>query len=167
MFPLWASPFSSYGIGKLPPRWCASASFIGSGPSARIFTLARLGAAEDDMAELRANACQVDHNDWPGPLVQLFCGELTPNEAFAAAQRNDMTARERGGETAFYLGERALLAGDTASAKPLLHEAKDACPSSFIECWAADAELRRLARQEERGEPIAGPERSKGPAVAG
>jgi lipoprotein NlpI len=142
----------------------------GNGYGVLLLHLARLGAGEDDVAELRANASQVDRDDWPGPLVQLYCGELTPNEAFAAAQRNKMTTRERRGETAFYLGERALLAGDTASAKPLLHEAKDACPSSFIECWAADAELRRLARQEERrdrADASGEPECHKGPAVAG
>ena len=142
----------------------------GNGYGVLLLHLARLGAGEDDVAELRANASQVDGNDWPSPLLQLYCGELTPHDAFAAAQRSEMTARERRGETAFYLGARALRAGDTAAAKPLLHEAKEACPSSFIECWAADAELRRLARQEERcdcGDASAAPERHKGPAVAG
>jgi lipoprotein NlpI len=132
--------------------------------------LARRGAGEEDTAELRANASKIDRTAWPGPLVQLYCGELTPDEAFAAARRSETTARERRGETAFYLGERTLLAGDIATATPLLEEAKDACPASFIECWAADAELRRLARQEERCDHAGAggePERHKGPAVVG
>jgi hypothetical protein len=33
-------------------------------------------------------------------LVQLYCGELTPDEALAAATRGETTARERRGETA-------------------------------------------------------------------
>ena len=127
--------------------------------------LSRRGAGEDDTAELRAHASRIDRNAWPGPLVQLYCDELTPDEAFAAATRGETTARERRGETAFYLGERALLAGDIETAKPLLEEAKEACPASFIECWAADAELRRLAPDEQESQPE--PQYDKGPAVAG
>lgn len=132
--------------------------------------LARRGAGEDDTAELRAHASNVDCTAWPGPLVRLYCGELTSDEVFAAASRNEMTARERRGETAFYLGERALLANDVATAKPLLEEARDACPASFIECWAADSELRRLARrvqQYDGSEASPAPQYDKGPAVAG
>ncbi|HEV2551023.1 MAG TPA: hypothetical protein VGU20_27170 [Stellaceae bacterium] len=132
--------------------------------------LARRGAGEDDTAELRAHASKIDCTVWPGPLVQLYCGELAPDEAFAAATRSETTARERRGETAFYLGERALLAGDIERAKPLLEEAKDACPASFIECWAADSELRRVARREhphDCSEAGAALNYDKGPAVAG
>jgi lipoprotein NlpI len=136
--------------------------------------LARRGAGEDDTAELRAQASKIDRTVWPGPLVQLYCGELTADEAFAAAARNEATARERRGETAFYWGERALLAGAIERAKPLLEEAREACPAPFIECWAADSELRRLARREQ---PCDGsdasqasrlePQYDRGPAVAG
>ena len=132
--------------------------------------LARKGAGEDDTAELHAHASQIDRDAWPGPLVQLYCGELTPDEAFAAASRNETTAGERRGETAFYLGERALLAGNIDIAKPLLQEAKEACPASFIECWAADAELRRLARGEQQcdcAEVSPEAQYDRGPAVPG
>jgi hypothetical protein len=52
----------------------------------------------------------------------------------------------------------------------LLEEAKDACPASFIECWGADAELRRLARREQQcdgSDASPEPQYDRGPAVVG
>jgi lipoprotein NlpI len=112
--------------------------------AALLLHLARAGAGQEDARELRDNAAGIDRRAWPGPLLALYLGEITADQVLAAARSDETTARERLGEAAFYRGERALLAGDTAEAERLLREAQLLCPAPFIESWAAATELRRL-----------------------
>jgi lipoprotein NlpI len=115
-----------------------------SGCAVLLLHLARLGAGEADEQELRANAARLNLDAWPNPIVRFCLGETGPDQLRAIANADPRTARERLGEAAFYMGEAALLRGEKASAASLLREAWELCPASFIESWAAAAELHRL-----------------------
>jgi lipoprotein NlpI len=109
----------------------------------RHISLARAGAQSVD--ELAHNASELDLSKWPGPIVKLYMGRLSPDEVRqAAGQGNSSEQNYKACEADFYLGEWHLFANDVASAKPLLQRAAATCPQQFIEFDLAGAELKRL-----------------------
>jgi tetratricopeptide (TPR) repeat protein len=49
--------------------------------------LAKLNAGVDDHEEFATNARHANLNEWPGPLVKMFTGEITPADATAAVNK--------------------------------------------------------------------------------
>ena len=107
--------------------------------------LARGKMGAGDEAELKGNAAWVDYNKWPGPVVALYLGQMTPEQVrMAAAQGDARVQKDQGCEAAFYTGEYELLRKNSDGAKKLIQEAVDTCPHGFVEYTGAVTELRRL-----------------------
>lgn len=76
---------------------------------------------------------------WPAPLLDLYNGIATPEQALAAAANPAQRC-----EAAFYVAEWRLSAGDPNAARDGLTAAVDTCPHGFVEYVAAKVELGRL-----------------------
>jgi lipoprotein NlpI len=82
---------------------------------------------------------------WPAPVIAFFLGKLTREELDrATSQGDEQTRRGQSCETAFYLGEQALLEKRADGARTLIRKAMDVCPSGFLERVGALGEWRRL-----------------------
>ena len=82
--------------------------------------------------------------EWPGPLLRLFLGTMTPDEVRAAAQAPGRDARHRACAVDFYLAayfDEKRLPDD---ARRLLQAAAEGCPVWAPERGFARAELKRL-----------------------
>jgi tetratricopeptide (TPR) repeat protein len=108
--------------------------------------LAHVRAAVDDLRELKQNSANVDRKKWPGPIIDLYLGEASPQTINAAglANVNTKIRSERACEIAFYLGTFELERGSLVEARRDLEVAANACPPSVVELGAAKAELTRL-----------------------
>jgi lipoprotein NlpI len=100
---------------------------------------ARLGS-EAALTNLEMNAKDAKSTEWPSPLLEMFLRRLTPEAALVAAR----SPGERC-EAQFYFAEWLLLRGKDNEAREPLHAAIDACPETFVEFRAAEAELKRIA----------------------
>jgi lipoprotein NlpI len=100
------------------------------------------GKTDDD---LQKNAAGSDKAKWPAPIVKVFLGTATPDQALKAAQDADPTTQQRQTcEANFYVGEWHLLHQNAALAKPMLEAAANNCPHDFVELSAAAFALKRL-----------------------
>jgi len=107
--------------------------------------LARSNTATSDVAELERNSTKLDLAAWPGPLINLYLGKVTPGEARAASARGDTeTQTDRTCEAAFFIGEYELLRKDVATAKTQFQDAVKSCPYTSDERDGAVAELQRM-----------------------
>ncbi len=108
--------------------------------------VARSRLGEHDTPELRRNAEALDRNAWPWPLIGLFLGEVTPDEARATAvmQAINKDAERRKCEAAFFLAEYDLLHRRRDEAASLMREAAKGCSSDALERNAAQGEAKRL-----------------------
>lgn len=107
---------------------------------------ARQGKGEGDLAALAASAKREPANKWPEPVMRYYLGGVSDAELLAAAvspadskQKTDQEC-----EAVFYIGERAMLRGDAAQARPRFERARTICPKDFNEYTAAVGELKRL-----------------------
>lgn len=90
---------------------------------------------------------KIDLSKWPGPILALYAGVVTPKQVNDDAAARAANGQGRGGygcEAAFYLGELQLLRNDPKGAKASLQGAVKTCPHTFDEYHAAVAELARL-----------------------
>ena len=88
---------------------------------------------------------RVDMTKWPGPVIRLYLGQLTPEAVLAAAEDpNAATKLGRICEANFYGGELALQQGKKDEAMRLFRLAATDCDKSFIEYEGAQAELKTL-----------------------
>jgi lipoprotein NlpI len=88
---------------------------------------------------------QVDMTQWPGPIIRLYLGQMTPEAVLAATDNRDaVIKRGRVCEANFYTGELALLSGAKDEALRLFRLAAADCPRHYSEWWTATAELKAL-----------------------
>jgi tetratricopeptide (TPR) repeat protein len=114
----------------------------GSFPHVIIYRyLARARLGEDAVPELRTNASLMAHKSWPVPMIELYLGGRSPEDALAAAGTPGDHC-----EAEFYVGEWNLVHGNRDAAKQHLKAAVDTCPHSFGEYLIAAAELKRPDR---------------------
>lgn len=120
--------------------------------------VAHVHAGDDDAAELKKNADDIafalrrgllpDERfaQWPGAVLRMLLGRLTPDELRAEAQQTNSQAmrRQRVCDVDFYLAEQALQHGERAAAHDLLQVAAEKCPPGAPERGFARAELARL-----------------------
>jgi len=93
-------------------------------------------------AEFKKDAAHVYLAKWPGPLIRLYLGQVTPEDVLQSAR--DPDAAKSAMQTCqanFYVGEYFSLQGNRAEAIALLTKAKDACPRGLLEYPAAKSEL--------------------------
>jgi lipoprotein NlpI len=107
--------------------------------------LAAAHQGKDDHIELSQRAEKLDVKAWPGPVVQFYLGKQSADEVLAAARAGGAKIQyDQQCEANFYMGEQALLSGDTTQARRLFGEALNNCDKRFIEYSGAKAEMSRL-----------------------
>ena len=94
-------------------------------------------------APLAKQAVVFDLKKWPGSLVQLFLGKITPRAARDAAKRGD---RRQACVAAFYVAEYHLGHGDQSAALAQFRAAKETCQPfpDLMEHHATQEELKRI-----------------------
>ena len=101
-----------------------------------------------DVADRRSKApsglgeavAQFDMAKWPAPILRLYMGETTSEQALAAANGSP----DQVCEANFYSGELALAQGNKGEALRLFRAAVSGCATGLIEGMGAKAELRAL-----------------------
>jgi lipoprotein NlpI len=108
--------------------------------------LAQARAGKPGQSDLRGRTAKLDLSEWPGAVVKLYLGSITPNGVLLAAKDADADPdAELRCEAYFYLGEYALLHGQRLKAARLFRQAVATNSSISFEYLAAQSELRRLA----------------------
>lgn len=112
--------------------------------------LARARGGGEAAGELKQNALRLDQAKWPGPIIRLYLGDLTPEDVWQAAQDPDPKKNVDNACSAnFFIGEYERLHGKNSEAVTLLRKAKDICPPNFKEHFAAQSELAQLENSPE------------------
>ena len=107
--------------------------------------VAQSRAGNLDTLELKRHASDLDLDKWPGPIIELYLGQATPDQIAAAAASGDPKAViNQQCEANFYIGEWKIAHNDLSGAKPLIQSAMDKCPDNFVEHEMAKAEMARL-----------------------
>jgi lipoprotein NlpI len=92
-------------------------------------------------SRLAEAVAKLDMTVWPGPVVRLFLGQLTPAAVLAAADdANPVKKKNQLCEANFFLGELALLQGANEEATRLFRLAANECPRYYYEWDDAHAE---------------------------
>ncbi|MGB7554029.1 MAG: hypothetical protein WBM04_06630, partial [Candidatus Korobacteraceae bacterium] len=97
----------------------------------------------DGKAELQTNAAALDLSKWPGPVIQLYLGQGTPEDVSRAAGSDGNQKCEYN----FYVGEYRSLHGERPEALALFRSARDGCSKDFIEYVPAVTEVKDLEKQ--------------------
>ena len=82
---------------------------------------------------------------WPGPIVSLFLGKITPQELivkYGTGKAREEKARQV--EVYFYIGQYYLISGDQTQAVKMLKAAVGTGQTTQLEYFAAKQELRRM-----------------------
>ncbi len=109
--------------------------------------LAKARAGDGDRESLAAQTRQLDRTRWPGPIVALYLGQITPQALLEAARdQNPAAERERQCEAFFYAGEHFMIAGQRDAAVRMFQSAVATRVTSYYEYASAKAELRRLGQ---------------------
>lgn len=107
--------------------------------------LAQARAGRDGRDDLRAKAEKFSKERWPGPVMFMLAGRMSPSELIAAAQdpvpRFD---RNKRCEAFFFLGQHYLLQGRRDEAKAAFEATLATGVSEFVEYRYAKTELARL-----------------------
>jgi PQQ-dependent catabolism-associated CXXCW motif protein len=103
--------------------------------------IVRMRAGEIDASEF-ANASKLDQTIWPGPIVGLFLGSVTPDAVRAAAQAADDP--DQLCDADFYIGIYQGAKGDQDGARQSFQSAENSCPHGYAENEAAALELTRI-----------------------
>ncbi len=107
-----------------------------------------------DIAEARSKMpsslpqaiAKVDMTAWPAPVIRMFLGQMAAAAVLAAA--DDANAAKKAGqvcEANFYSGEWALRQGAKDEAARRFQLAASDCPTTLVERYAAEKELKALA----------------------
>jgi len=109
--------------------------------------LAKARAGDTDREGLVSQARVFNLSRWPGPVIALFVGQLTPDALLEAARNPDaVVQREQQCEAYFYAGQELLLRGQREAAARLLQAAVNTRVTGLYEYASARAELQRLGR---------------------
>ena len=105
------------------------------------FVRTRMG--QDDVNDLAARAAEIDRTKWPGAVIDLYLGIVSPEVVSAAilSGENRSVQRRRICEINFYLATFYLQRG-APEARTNLNDAVSNCSPGSIELAAAKAELQ-------------------------
>jgi lipoprotein NlpI len=108
--------------------------------------MARLRAGQNDADEFAAINQKLNKGEWPWPIVAMFQGAVSPDEAIssASAAPDQKTRDSQLCEADFYVGVFDASKQDKAAARRHLQSALDHCPPGYDESTAANYELKRL-----------------------
>jgi len=83
---------------------------------------------------------------WPGPVLRMFLGQMTPVTALAAADDPDATKKTgQLCEANFYSGQWALRTRAQDGVNQFFRLAANDCPKNYDEWGAANMELKVLS----------------------
>lgn len=102
--------------------------------------LAQARSAENGNPQLRSHSAGLRLVDWPGPVVELYLGKISPEAVITSTPSGSVP---RLCEANFYLGERAVLLGNKREAARLFRAAIATRATDNPEYHAAKAELAR------------------------
>lgn len=108
--------------------------------------LARQRMRQDDSEDFAAHAALVDSTRWPAPIVRYMLGDIRPDSLRTLAAAAELDGQSQRCVVSFYLGEAALLRGESAAAQSLFDETRTTCSKELNEHRAAVAELQRMGR---------------------
>jgi lipoprotein NlpI len=106
-------------------------------------TALKRGKSDEDFA---ARTAKLDLKTWPGPLVGLYAGSGTADDAFAAAKQGaaDEEQKDRLCQADFFVGEWHIAQQRQADGRALLEQAASSCSTEMPEAHVARAELGSL-----------------------
>jgi lipoprotein NlpI len=112
----WAKGQALFNLGRFPEASAEFERYLNMKPDyaygALWLYLAQAHAKQDGGPSLADRSQQIDLGQWPGPLVQLYLGQLPVEGALAAAKQGDPSYRDQHAcEAAFYIGEFNLVSG--------------------------------------------------------
>ncbi len=105
--------------------------------------LSRAKAGTDGKDELTTNAAASNLSNWPGPVIQLYLGQSTPEDVLRAAGSNS----DQKCEYSFYVGEYRALRGERPEALALFRRASETCPKDFVEYVPSFIEVKDLEKK--------------------
>lgn len=108
--------------------------------------LARQRLRQDDSEDFAAHAALADSTRWPAPVMRYLRGGFGADSLRALAAAAELSGQGQRCAVSFYLGEQALLEGETDGARLLFDETRTTCPKELNEHRAAVGELQRIAR---------------------
>ena len=80
---------------------------------------------------------------WPGPVISMFLGHLTPGE-LAELKLDGIKGKRRLCEVGFYLGQYMMLGGRRDKAADYFRDTVNTSVFDLIEHAGARAELKRM-----------------------
>ncbi len=108
--------------------------------------LSQARASLEAEATLADNTTELELNSWPGQVVSMFLGGVTPEWVLTAAADPDLKKqREQLCEAYFYVGEYLLLQGRRDEAVTMFRRALDTRVTKFLEYTGAKVELERIS----------------------
>lgn len=107
--------------------------------------LAQRRTGMEGLSQLEMNAAGLPLANWPGPVVQVYLGKTKQEDLISLGRAaNPKFANDRECEANFYLGERALLAGNRQEALAHFRAAVATGATTNFEYNGAALELQRL-----------------------
>ncbi len=94
---------------------------------------------------LQSDAAKFELKEWPGPIIEMFLGQRSPESMLAAARANAAQLKsENLCEADFYIGQYHLLRNEIPAAKNAFRQALETNAYTFVEYRGAYEELKRL-----------------------
>ncbi len=106
--------------------------------------LSRAKAGTDGKDELKTNTAGLNLSKWPGPVIELYLGQSTPEDVLRAAGSDS----DQRCDYSFYVGEHRALRGERPEALALFRSARDGCSKDTSEYVPALIEVNNLEKQE-------------------
>lgn len=108
-------------------------------------SMSRARRGLDGKAVLEQALARMKEGEWPAPVLRHLLGRMDREALLAAAAQGDEKKRKgQQCEARFYIASSLVATGQAGAARPLLEQARDECPTDYVEHAGALAELRRL-----------------------
>ncbi len=114
----------------------------------RFMAMTRSNQSDLGLRNLRTETRRLRQDAWPAPIVNMFLGELTPNELVQLARDPQDPQRAAGlaTEAMFYIGQMFLMQGDAKQASAFFERTIELGVTTFVEYDGARIELERMGR---------------------
>ena len=104
----------------------------------------RAGLPDEGAHSLTAYAAMLDPARWPAPIIRVFLGSGTRQDAETAANADTRNLLSWGCDMSFYFAELDLATGNKDAARAGFEKAVKSCPLDAFERMGATAELGQL-----------------------
>jgi tetratricopeptide (TPR) repeat protein len=94
--------------------------------------------------DIAARFAKANLSVWPGPLVQLFLGKVTPDSLLELKGKDSDTGEDMQCTVDFFVGEWQQMQGNVTEARRLLQASASVCSVNFATHQLATVDLARL-----------------------